>query len=122
MKLRRAITSLSSPPKRKKNLIQSKPIITDAAINTALPSSPALESRDSGKSEHNTNHFLTAPTEKIPPIVIHHHFEGDMTGMNKDFHAKFQTLGFTACRIKSGIACQTSTYKDYLNLQSFFKR
>jgi hypothetical protein len=112
------ITSKKKQPKSKSNL---KPTITDAAINTALPSSPAPESRDSGKSEHNMNHFLTAPREKIPPIVIHHHFEGDITSLNKDFHAKFQPLGFTAYRIKSGTACQTSTYKDYLNLQSFLK-
>jgi hypothetical protein len=44
-----------------------------------------------------------------------------MTKLNKDFHAKFQHLGFAAYRIKSGMACQTSTYKHYLNLQSFLK-
>jgi hypothetical protein len=57
----------------------------------------------------------------MPPIVIHHHFEGDMTKPNKDFHAKFQPLDFTTYKIKSGIACQSTTYKDYHNLQSFLK-
>jgi hypothetical protein len=44
-----------------------------------------------------------------------------MTRLNKDFHFKFQPLGFTAHRIKYGMACETSTYKDYLNLQSFLR-
>jgi hypothetical protein len=45
-----------------------------------------------------------------------------MTKLNKDFHTEFQPIGFTAYRLKSGIACQTSTYRDYLNLQSFLKQ
>jgi hypothetical protein len=44
-----------------------------------------------------------------------------MTRLNKDFHAKFQPVGFTPYRIKSRIACQTSNYKDYPNLQIFLK-
>jgi hypothetical protein len=44
-----------------------------------------------------------------------------MTRLNKDFHSKFQPIGFTTYGIKAGIACQTSTYQDYLNLQSFLK-
>jgi hypothetical protein len=71
--------------------------------------------------QHRNNQFLATPRQKIPPVVIHHHFEGDMTRLNKEFHAKFQPMGFTAYRIKSGIACQTSTFKDYLNLKSFLK-
>jgi hypothetical protein len=45
-----------------------------------------------------------------------------MTRLNKDFHIKFQPIGSTTYRIKAGIACQTSTYQDYLNLQSFLKK
>jgi hypothetical protein len=86
-----------------------------------LPSSPTPEIHVSGSSEHNQNKFLTAPRQKIPPVVIHHHFQGDMTRLNKDFHSRFQPIGFTTYRIKAGIACQTSTYQDYLNLQSFLK-
>ena len=107
-------------PKKRKNKAKVNPPITEAAINTALPSSPAPESRVAGSSEKRTN-FLTAPREKIPPVVIHHHFQGDMTRLNKDFHSKFQPIGFTTYRMKAGIACQTSTYQDYLNLQSFLK-
>jgi hypothetical protein len=44
-----------------------------------------------------------------------------MTRLNKDFHSKYQPIGFTTYRLKADIACQTSTYKDYLNLQSFLK-
>jgi hypothetical protein len=55
-------------------------------------------------------------------VVIHHHFQGDMTRLNKDFHSQFQPIGFTTYRIKAGIACQTSTYQDYNNLQSFLKQ
>jgi hypothetical protein len=55
-------------------------------------------------------------------VVIHHNFLGDMTKLNKDFHSEFQPLGFTAYRIKSGIAWQTFTYQDYLNLQTFLKQ
>lgn len=32
-----------------------------------------------------------------------------------DFHAEFQTLGYTAYRIKSETVCQNSTYKEYRN-------
>jgi hypothetical protein len=39
-----------------------------------------------------------------------------MTRPNKEFHSKFQPLGFTAYRIKAGIACQTSTLNG-INLQ-----
>jgi hypothetical protein len=44
-----------------------------------------------------------------------------MTRLNKDLHSKFQPIGFTTYRIKAGIACQTSTYQDYLNFQRFLK-
>jgi hypothetical protein len=54
-------------------------------------------------------------------IVIPHHFEGDLTRLNKDFHTKFQPTDFKTYRIKSGIACQISIFQDYLNLQSFWK-
>jgi hypothetical protein len=49
------------------------------------------------------------------------HIQGDMTRLNKDFHSKLQPTGFTTYRIKAGIAYQTSTYQDYLNLQSSLK-
>jgi hypothetical protein len=94
---------------------------SEAAINTALPSTPIPETQVSGNSPHK-NQFLTAPREKSPPMVIHHHFEGDMTRLNKDFHSQFQPIGFTTYRIKAGIACQASTYQDYINLQSFLKQ
>jgi hypothetical protein len=84
-----------------------KPTITDTAINTALASSPALESHIPGSSEHNKNQFATASRQKIPPVVIDHHFQGDMTRLNKDFHSKFQPIGFTTHTIKAGIARQT---------------
>jgi hypothetical protein len=45
-----------------------------------------------------------------------------MTKLNKDFHTQFQPIGFTTYRMKAGIACQTSTYQDYLNLQTFLKQ
>jgi hypothetical protein len=45
-----------------------------------------------------------------------------MTRLNKDFHTQFQPIGFTTYKIKAGIACQTSTYQDYLNLQNFLKQ
>jgi hypothetical protein len=63
-----------------------KPTVSETAINTALPSSPTPESHVSGSTEHKKNHFLTTPRQKIPPVVIHHHFQGDMTRLNKDFH------------------------------------
>jgi hypothetical protein len=65
--------------------------------------------------------YLTSQRDKIPPVVIHYNFEGDTTRLKKDFHTKFEPLGFTTYRIKSGIACQTSTLNDYLNLQKFLK-
>jgi hypothetical protein len=48
-------------------------------------------------------------------------FERDLTRLNKEFHSKYQPTGFTTYKIKFGIACQTSTYKDYLNIQKFLK-
>jgi hypothetical protein len=44
-----------------------------------------------------------------------------MTRINKVLRSKYQPMGFITYRIKAGIACQTSTYQDYLNLQSFLK-
>jgi hypothetical protein len=55
-------------------------------------------------------------------VAIHHHFQGDMTRLNKDFHTQFLPIGFTTYRLKAGIVCQTSTYQDYLNLQTFLKQ
>ncbi|KDR16517.1 hypothetical protein L798_09952 [Zootermopsis nevadensis] len=107
--------------KKKLERATPKPAITEEAIHAELPSSPTPETRDSGKTGHTNNQYLNVPRAKIPPVVIHHHYEGDMTRLNKDFHAKFQRLGFISHRLKSGIACQTSTYKDYLNLQTFLK-
>jgi hypothetical protein len=43
-----------------------------------------------------------------------------MTPLNEDFTTNSNLLGFTTYRIKSGIACQTSTLNDYLN-QKFLK-
>ncbi|PNF15237.1 hypothetical protein B7P43_G13027 [Cryptotermes secundus] len=107
-------------PKKRQNKTKVMPTTTETAINTALPSSLTPESRVSGSSERK-NKFLTAPREKIPQLLIHDHFQGDVTRLNKDFHSKFQPIGFTTYRMKVGIACQTSTYQDYLNLQSFLK-
>jgi hypothetical protein len=98
------MTSLSLPPKRDR-VKQKQNQSSETAINTALPSSPTPESHVSGSSAHKTDKFLTTPRQKIPPVVIHHHFQGNMTKLNKDFHSKFQPTGFTTYRIKAGIAC-----------------
>jgi hypothetical protein len=45
-----------------------------------------------------------------------------VTRLSKDFHTKFQPIGFTTHRIKAAIACQTTTYKDYINIQTFLKQ
>jgi hypothetical protein len=81
--------------KKKQSKAKIKPTISETANNNALPSSPTPESHVSGSSEHNKKQFLTAPRQKIPPVVIHHHFIGDMTRLNKDFHSKFQPIGLT---------------------------
>jgi hypothetical protein len=70
-------TVITSRKKQSKTKLMTT--ITDTAINTALPSSPTPESCNSGMPEHRKNQFLTTPRQKIPPVVIHHHFEGDMT-------------------------------------------
>jgi hypothetical protein len=94
-------------------------LVSEAAQNTSLP---PLHSQEQGSLQPTINQYLATPREKIPPVVIHHNFQGDITKLNKDFHSEYQPLGFTAHRIKSGIACQTSTYRDYLNLQKFLKQ
>jgi hypothetical protein len=105
----------------KKKLRKSKanPAITQTALNIPLPPCPNPET---GSSERNTTPFLTASRQKIPPVVIHNNFQGDMTRLNKDFHTKFQPIGFTTYSIKAGIACQTTTYKYYINIQTFLKQ
>jgi hypothetical protein len=108
--------------KKKPTNPKTTPTITETAINTALPSSPTPQNQELGSSQHNKNQFLTAPRQKIPPMVIHHHFQDDMTKLNKEFHTQFRPIGFTTYRMKAGIACQTSTYQDYLNLQTFLKQ
>jgi hypothetical protein len=107
--------------KKRQNKTKIKPTTSETAINTALPPSPTHESHASGSSDQKQNHFLITPRKKIRPVVIHHHFQCDMTRLNKDFHSKFQPIGFTTYRIKAGIACETSTYQDYINFQSFLK-
>jgi hypothetical protein len=69
--------------KKKPSKPKATPTVTETAMNTALPSSPTLENQESGSSLHNKNQFLTAPRQKIPPVIIHHHFQGDMTRLNK---------------------------------------
>jgi hypothetical protein len=106
--------------KKQKRLLKSASVaISEEALNAILPATPPPQTPD--KSHSPAASYLSAPREKIPPVIIHHHFEGDMTKINKEFHAKFQPLGFTTYRIKSGIACQTSTFGDYINLQKFLK-
>lgn len=61
------------------------------------------------------------PSIAFTSMIILHHFEGDMTNINKDFHSKFQPLSFTTYQIKSCMACQTSTFSDCVNLQKFLK-
>jgi hypothetical protein len=73
--------------KKKQSKTKIKLTIIEAAINTALPSAPSPESHVPGSSDHKKNQFLTAPRQKIPPVVIHHHFQGDMTKINKGFHS-----------------------------------
>jgi hypothetical protein len=90
-------------PKQKRRKPKATATISEAAINTALPSTPTTETQVSGKSPHK-NQFLSARREKIPPVVIHHHFQGDMTKLNKDFHSQLQPIGFTTYRTKAGIA------------------
>jgi hypothetical protein len=80
------------------------------------------DSLEQGSLQPTNNQYMGTPRQKIPPVVIHLNYLGDMTKLNKDFHSEFQPLGFTAHRINSGIACQTSTYRDYLNLQTFLKQ
>ena len=105
--------------KQKNSLKLASVAISEEAINAILPATPTPQTPD--KSHSPAASYLATPREKIPPVIIHHHFEGDMTKINKEFHAKFQPLGFTTYRIKSGIACQTSTFGDYVNLQKFLK-
>jgi hypothetical protein len=49
--------------KKKQSKIKIKPIIKETANNTALPSSPTLESHVSASSEHNKKQFLAASTK-----------------------------------------------------------
>jgi hypothetical protein len=93
--------------------------VLDEANNVALPPSPTLSSPERPQSPATP--FLIAPRDKILPVVIHYNFEGDPTRLNKEFHSKYQPIGFSTYRVKSGIACQTSTYNDYLNKQKFLK-
>jgi hypothetical protein len=79
-------------PKQKSRTPKATATISEAAINTALPSTPTPETQVSGSSPLK-NQFLTAPREKIPAVVIHHHFQGDMPRLNKDFHSQFQPTG-----------------------------
>jgi hypothetical protein len=53
--------------------------ISEAAINTALPSTAPSDIQVTGSYKHNKDQFLTAPREKTPPVIIHDHFQGDMT-------------------------------------------
>jgi hypothetical protein len=78
----------------KKKLRKSKatPAVTETAMSHPLPPSPSPET---GSSKRNTNPFLTALRQKIPPVIIHHHFQSDMTRLNKDFNTQFQPIGFT---------------------------
>jgi hypothetical protein len=55
-------------------------------------------------------------------VVIHRLFGGDMIRLNKDIPSEFQRVCFKTYIMKANVACQTSTYKDYLNLQSFLKK
>jgi hypothetical protein len=60
--------------KKKPRKSKATPVVTETVLNTPLPPSPNPET---GSSEHNTTPFLTASRQKIPPVVIHHHFQGD---------------------------------------------
>jgi hypothetical protein len=106
--------------KQKKSLKSASVAISEEAINAILPATPTPQTPD--KSHSPAASYLSAPREKIPHVIIHHHFEGDMTKINKEFHAKFQPLGFTTYRIKAGIACQTSTFGDHINSKNSSRR
>jgi hypothetical protein len=93
--------------KNKKNLTRASSGISQEAINTSLPKSPTPQSSNkTSRKSKSPGLYLTSQRDKIPPVVIHYIFEDDMTRLNKDFHTKFEPLGFTTYRIKSGIACR----------------
>jgi hypothetical protein len=108
--------------KKRQIIPKIKPTISETALNTALPPSPTPESHASGSSEQKQNQFLTTPRKKIPPVVIHHHFQGDMTRLNKDFHSKFQPIGFTTYRIKPGIFLSDFNISRLHKFAKLFKR
>jgi hypothetical protein len=69
--------------RKKQRKMKIKPTITDTANNKVLPSSSTPENKVSVNPEHKDNQFITAPRQKIRPVVIHRHFQSDMTRLNK---------------------------------------
>ena len=68
--------------------------VLDEASNVALSPSPNVSSPE--KLQSPATPFLTAPRhEKILPVVIHYNFEGDPPRINKEFHSKYQPIGFS---------------------------
>jgi hypothetical protein len=59
--------------KKKESKTKIRPMNTEATINTALPSSPTY-----GKMFPATHDQFITASQQIPPIIIHHYFEGDM--------------------------------------------
>jgi hypothetical protein len=95
---------------------------SEEAITTSLPPSTTLQQNQASVTPQTSSRVnTTAPRDKTPTVVIHHHFEGDMARLKKDFHNKFQRTCSTAYRVKDSIQCQTSTPNDYIELQRFIK-
>jgi hypothetical protein len=61
--------------------------ISEEAINAIPPETPTPQTPD--KSHSPAASYLSGPREKIPPVIIHHHSEDNMTKINKQFHSKF---------------------------------
>jgi hypothetical protein len=92
-------------------------MLARASSNLAVNQSVSQSISESLKSPAAM--YLAGPSGKISPVIIHHHFDGDKTRINREFHSKFQSLCVTTLRIRSGIACQTFTSNGYVNTQKF---
>lgn len=62
----------------------------------------------------------TGAAAKIPAITIYPD-NTRLAEINRQFKAKYDPYFFMAIKVKDGVRLQTSTYKDYINLQRFLE-
>ena len=86
------------------------------AEDAILPASQASSQGNIPTQSQNT--FMTEQVgNKLPPIIIHKEYAGNMTILDREFKAKYNSNFQLVCTlVRAGVSVQVTTRQDFVNL------